>query len=293
MEFLISVGIHQGSALSPLLFVVVMDAISRDLQQPVPWTLLYADDVMLASEGKIELQRQVQAWCDRLERFGLKLNVRKTEYMTTDEDESSSIKVNGIELPHTSVFKYLGSAIASDTVYSLKPIHAWCKWRSLTGVLCDKGIPERLKSKIYRAVVRPVAIYGAECWPVTKETERRLSVMETKMQRWTAGVTRLDPVRNDSIRQRFGVTPIVEKLREARLRWYGHVLRASGDTLRKIGLNFEAPGKRPRGGRKQRWLDTLHQDLKMARLYPNQAFDREKWRQYSRKADPVRKRDKR
>ncbi|VDP63173.1 unnamed protein product [Heligmosomoides polygyrus] len=77
---------------------------------------------------------------------------------------------------------------------------ACSKWRSLTGVLCDKKIPERFKSKIYRAVIRPVAMYGAECWPATKETESRLSVMETKMLRWTAGVTRMDRVRNDVIR---------------------------------------------------------------------------------------------
>ncbi|VDO81606.1 unnamed protein product [Heligmosomoides polygyrus] len=83
-------------------------------ERPAPWTLLYADDVMLACEEKIELQRQVQDWCSRLEKFGFKLNVKKTEYMTTDEDESSSIKVNGIQLPHTSVFKYLGSVIATD-----------------------------------------------------------------------------------------------------------------------------------------------------------------------------------
>ncbi|VDO18658.1 unnamed protein product [Heligmosomoides polygyrus] len=85
-------------------------------------------------------------------------------------------------------------------------------WLLLLGVLYDKNIPERLKSKIYRAVVRPVAIYGAECWPVTKEIEKRLSVMETKMLRWTAGVTRLDRVRNESIRQRFGFTPIFKKM---------------------------------------------------------------------------------
>ncbi|VDP25416.1 unnamed protein product [Heligmosomoides polygyrus] len=65
-------------------------------------------------------------------------------------------------------------------------------WRSLTGVLCDRKIPEQLKSKIYRAVVRPVAMYGAECWPATKEVEARLSVKETKMLRWTAGVTCMD-----------------------------------------------------------------------------------------------------
>ncbi|VDP23330.1 unnamed protein product [Heligmosomoides polygyrus] len=55
-EFPISVGVHQGSTLSPLLFVVVMDAITRDLQKPVPWTLLYADEVMLVCEDKGELE---------------------------------------------------------------------------------------------------------------------------------------------------------------------------------------------------------------------------------------------
>ncbi|VDO62827.1 unnamed protein product [Heligmosomoides polygyrus] len=138
-------------------------------------------------------------------------------------------------------------------------------------VLCDRKIPERLKSKIYRTVVRPVAMYGAECWPATKEVESRLSVMETKMLRWTAGVTRLDHVRNVSVRQRFGVAPIADKLREARLRWYGHVLRVDGDIVRKIGLNIDVPGKRPKGRPRQRWLDTLHVDLKEAGIHPDQA----------------------
>ncbi|VDP12050.1 unnamed protein product [Heligmosomoides polygyrus] len=84
-----------------MLIIVVMDAILPDLQEPVPWTLF----------NKIELQWQVQAWCNRLERFGLKLNVKKAEYLTTQKDE---IKMDGIELPRTSVFKYLGSAIATD-----------------------------------------------------------------------------------------------------------------------------------------------------------------------------------
>ncbi|VDO22513.1 unnamed protein product [Heligmosomoides polygyrus] len=62
--------------------------------------------------------------------------------------------------------------------------------------------------------------------------------METKMLRWTAGVMRLYQVHNDSIRQSFGVTPIFEKMREARLRWYGHALRANNDTVRMNGLNL-------------------------------------------------------
>ncbi|VDO98592.1 unnamed protein product [Heligmosomoides polygyrus] len=218
-----------------------MDAITRDLQKPVPWTLLYANDVMLACEDKDDLERQVQAWCDRLAMFGLKLNVKKAEYLTTDVNESASIKINGTELALR--FKYLGSAIASDgglmVEVNSRVSAAWSKWRSLTGVLCDRKIPEHLKSKIYRTVVRPVAIYGAECWPATKEVETRLIVMETKMLRWTAGVTRMDRIRNDAFRQKFGVVPIADKMREALLRWYGHVLRGEEDSVRKIGLEWK------------------------------------------------------
>ncbi|VDO84184.1 unnamed protein product [Heligmosomoides polygyrus] len=82
-------------------------------------------------------------------------------------------------------------------------------------------------------------MYGAECWPATKEAGTRLSVMKTKMPRWTAGVTRLDRIRNDAIRQEFGAAPIAGKMREALLRWYGLVLRGNEDSVRKIGLKFE------------------------------------------------------
>ncbi|VDP04252.1 unnamed protein product [Heligmosomoides polygyrus] len=105
--------------------------------------------------------------------FGLKLNVKKTEYLTTDVNESGSIKIDGTELARTSVFKYLGSAIASDgglmVEVNSRVSAAWSKWRSVIDVLCDRKIPKHLKLKIYRAVVRPVAMYGAECWPATKE----------------------------------------------------------------------------------------------------------------------------
>ncbi|EYC14719.1 hypothetical protein Y032_0039g119 [Ancylostoma ceylanicum] len=97
-EFPITVGVHQGSALSPLLLIVVMDALTKDLQRPAPWTLLYADDIMLASEDKDELERQTQAWSDRLARCDIRLNIKKTEYLTTGEHESGTIKINGTDL---------------------------------------------------------------------------------------------------------------------------------------------------------------------------------------------------
>ncbi|VDP41397.1 unnamed protein product [Heligmosomoides polygyrus] len=62
------------------------------------------------------------------------------------------------------------------------------------------------------------------------------------MLRWTAGVTRMDRIRNETIRQKIGVAPIADKMRQACLRWYGHVLREKEDSVRKTGLNFEVIG---------------------------------------------------
>ncbi|VDO80558.1 unnamed protein product [Heligmosomoides polygyrus] len=83
----------------------------------------------------------------------------------------------------------------------------WC-W--FTGVLYDRKISGHLKSKIYRAVVLSIVTYGAECWPATKEAETRLSIMEAKMLRWMAGVTRMDCIRSDAIWQMIGVTSIAD-----------------------------------------------------------------------------------
>ncbi|KIH48729.1 hypothetical protein ANCDUO_21198 [Ancylostoma duodenale] len=67
----------------------------------------------------------------------------------------------------------------------------------------------------------------------------------------------------------------------------GHVLRAEEGTASKIGFDLEVPGKRPKGRPKQRWLDTLHADLKLAGIHPDQARYRAKWCQRTSKADPT------
>ena len=46
---------HQGSALSPLLFVIVVEAISREFRVTLPWKLLYADDLAVIAETEEEL----------------------------------------------------------------------------------------------------------------------------------------------------------------------------------------------------------------------------------------------
>jgi hypothetical protein len=56
-DFPINIGLHQGSALSPYLFALVMDKITRDTQGGIPWCMLFADDVVLMDESKTGLTR--------------------------------------------------------------------------------------------------------------------------------------------------------------------------------------------------------------------------------------------
>ncbi|KIH63706.1 hypothetical protein ANCDUO_05990 [Ancylostoma duodenale] len=93
------------------------------------------------------------------------------------------------------------------------------------------------------------------------------------MPRWMGGVTRLYRICNRDIQQRFGVAPITDRLREARLRWYGQVLLADNESICKIGFDLDVPGKRPKGRPKQRWIITLHADPKAVRIHPDQAHD--------------------
>ena len=50
---------HQGSALSPLLFVIVMEAISREFRVALPWELLYADDLVVTAETEEDLIKRL------------------------------------------------------------------------------------------------------------------------------------------------------------------------------------------------------------------------------------------
>ncbi|VDM65886.1 unnamed protein product [Strongylus vulgaris] len=68
----------------------------------------------------------------------------------------------------------------------------------------------QLKSQIYRTVIRPTALHGSECWPSTRNGEHKLSVMERRMLWWTVGITLLDHVCNDTVRERMKVAPIVK-----------------------------------------------------------------------------------
>ena len=151
-------------------------------------------------------------------------------------------------------------------------------WKKCSGVLCDRRMPVKLKGKVYKTVIRPAMLYGAETWATTKRQEKRIEVTEMRMLRWMCGVARKNKIRNEHIRGTTRVAQASKNITERRLNWYGHVMRRDGEHILRRVLRADMPGKRKRGRPKTRWKDACQRDLKSTGLRAGEETDREMWR---------------
>ena len=162
----------------------------------------------------------------------------------------------------------------------------WNGWRRMSGVICDRRVSARMKGKVYRVAVRPAMLYGLETVALAKRQEAEMEVAELKMLRFSLGVTRMEKIRNEYIRGTAQVGRFGEKAREARLRWYGHVLRKDDGYIGKRMLRMELPGNRKRGRPKRRFMDVVKEDMAEVEVKEEDADDRSNWRLKIRCGDP-------
>jgi len=83
--FEVNVGMHQGSSLNPLLFVIVMEAISTEFRVALPWELLYADDLVVIAETEGDLIKRLKEWKSNVKNKGMKVNMNKTTVLISGE----------------------------------------------------------------------------------------------------------------------------------------------------------------------------------------------------------------
>ncbi|KAK3529803.1 hypothetical protein QTP86_004629 [Hemibagrus guttatus] len=167
---------------------VVMDQLSEEVRQESPWTMMFADDIVICSESREQVEENLERWRFALERRGMKVSRSKTEYMCVNEREGSgTVRLQGEEVKKVQEFKYLGSTVQSNGECGKevkKRVQAgWNGWRKVSGVLCDQKISARIKGKVYRTVVRAAMLYGLETVSLRKRQESELEVAELKMLR--------------------------------------------------------------------------------------------------------------
>ena len=145
----------------------------------------------------------------------------------------------------------------------------WNNWRKLTGVLCNKCVPLRVKSRIYKLMVLPAMMYGLETAAITKRTRGKLKTN-----------------RNEEVRKKLNTGEVSTKLREVRLQWAGHVWRKQESYVGMKSVGDDC-GKAMERQAKRRWKDSIKEDMVALGLVEEDAQDRVIWRQHICTSNPA------
>nr|GEY86992.1 hypothetical protein [Tanacetum cinerariifolium]GEY87219.1 hypothetical protein [Tanacetum cinerariifolium] len=112
--FSVEVGLHHGSAISPYLFTLILDKLSRGIQENIPWCMIFADDMVLIVESTEGLNNRLESWRKALEDNGLRVSREKTKYLRCDFDrfkvvhQEMDIRIGDQILQPNESFRYLG-----------------------------------------------------------------------------------------------------------------------------------------------------------------------------------------
>ncbi|KAI3361792.1 hypothetical protein L3Q82_002133 [Scortum barcoo] len=185
--FPVHVGLRQGCPLSPVLFIIFMDRISRRSQGPEGVrfgnhrisSLLFADDVVLMASSGQDLQHVLERFAAECEAAGMRISTSKSEAMVLDRKRvACPLQVGGEVLPQVEEFKYLGVLFTSEGKIEREIDRRridWCSVRSYAVGVPDRRGEEGAESKgealdLPWSIYVPTLTYGHELWVMTERT---------------------------------------------------------------------------------------------------------------------------
>jgi hypothetical protein len=320
-SFPVSNGVKQGCVLAPTLFSIFLSAMLeeafRDLDEGVyiqsrqdanlfnvshfkaktkttqilVRELLFADDSALVAHTPEQMQRIVDAFSAASKKFGLQINIKKTEVLFQPgptHQEEENILVDGIALNQVDDFTYLGSNISKDGRIDSELTKRMAKASSAFGRLRTRlwnnhHVSIRVKCKIYRAIVLSTLLYGAESWTLYRSQVKKLHAFMMRHLRSIMKVTWKDMVTNKVILEKANLPSMQDLLIRKTLRWTGHIIRMPSERLPKQILFSQLPiGERKIGRPRLRYKDTIKRNLKQREIniktWTTLAIQRADWR---------------
>ncbi|KAK3549179.1 hypothetical protein QTP70_033971 [Hemibagrus guttatus] len=199
--FPVHVGLRQGCPLSPVLFIVFMDRISRRSQglEGVQFgnhrisSLIFADDVVLLASSSLDLQHALERFAAECEAAGMRVSTSKSEAMVLDQKKvACTLQVGGEVIPQVEEFKYLGVLFMSegrmDREIDRRIGAAAAVMRSMyRTVVVKKELSRKAKLSIYQSIYVPTLTYGHELWVMTERVRFRIQAAEMSFLRRVAG----------------------------------------------------------------------------------------------------------
>ena len=269
--FRVRKGVRQGCNVSPCLFNILAEQIMRKalhgfhggfrIGGKIISNLRYADDIVLIATTKddlIELTRRVE---EAAREYNLLINASKTNVMSTN-NETLEIYINGKRLEQVDTFVYLGSKVKNDSSCSddvkTRLAMGMNVLVKLTRIWKNKCVSKSTKIRLMRALVWPVATYGCESWTLKKEEERRIQAFENKCVRKLLRIPWTKLMTNEEVYKMAGSkSELLNHIKSRKLRYFGHVMRKTQDSIERSLMVGLVEGIRARGRPRICWLDNV------------------------------------
>ena len=211
----------------------------------------------------------MDAFSDASKKFGLEINIKKTEYSVLE-------------------FTYLGNTISRNGCIGDEIQRRMAKASASFGRLRKRlwnnhHVFIRVTGKIYRAFVLSTLLYGTEAWAVYRLQVKKLHAFMMRYLRSIVWITWMDKVTNKDIFEQTGLSSTEDLLISKNLRWTGHLMRMSPDRLPKQILYSQlSSGHRKSGRPRLRFKDTIKRNLKLRDINTDSCISlsqqRIKWR---------------
>ena len=275
-------GFRQGDSLSCDFFNLMMERIIRAADLRNSGTIFYKSFMLLAYADDIDIiglnRRAVTAAFSALEkesrRMGLVVNEDKTKYMLSTTKEAartgSNITVDSYTFEVVQEFVYLGTSININNNVSLEiqrriTLANKCYY-GLNRQLSSRALSRRTKLALYKTLIIPVLVYGAESWTLSAADEKSLGTFERKVLRKIYGPIFADGEyrrrMNSELYNLYNDVEIVSRVKLQRLRWLGHVVRMDEEApARKVFETAPSGGSRRRGRPFLRWRDQVVENI--------------------------------
>ncbi|CAG9137025.1 unnamed protein product [Plutella xylostella] len=292
----ISAGVKQGCLLSPLLFVILLDDVMRNvvaIPRGISWAsgvledLDYADDIVLISPTLDLLQEKLAHLQEEARVMGLRINRRKTVDMRIKAKTSDALILDDQRLDSVDAFTYLGSTVTrqggADEDIESRIKKAKAAFAQLKPVWDSNVLTRRIKISLFDSIVKSVLLFGCETWRVTKGLTNKLQVFVNKSLRSILRVFWPKTIRNEDLWKLCRQSPIGKEIAKRKWRWIGHTVRRGATNAATIAFDWRPPnGKRARGRPVQTWRRSVENELRAAGLSWSEAKstaeDRRKWR---------------
>lgn len=269
-------GVRQGCALSPLLFITVLDAVFDNLQTDncgINWKfnkrlcdLEYADDVMLLSNRYVDMQNIITNLDLESRKIGLKINIAKTKTMRINTPHNAPFTINGQDVEETDHFEYLGSMLAKDggTKHDVESRlrKAKANFARLRNIWRSPTIRTKTKIKLFNACVKSTLLFSCETWFVTNNLTNKLQVFVNRCLRSILGIWWPRRITNISLWSSTDQNGIDKDIIRRKYGWIGHTLRKDSEEIAHASLWWNPQGKRQPGRPKTTWRRTVANETK-------------------------------